>query len=108
MSETLKVCGLDVTNGYSAILTCPAGASVVCKSLIITNVDGTNTSYVSAKFVDDSETDEWRFCYQEDINPGPSIDILPAVLNLEEGDSIELIAENNSDLEAVLSYLLVT
>ena len=44
MAEAFKNAYKDVTTSYSAIYTCPASTEAVVKSLLITNVDGSNSA----------------------------------------------------------------
>ena len=103
---TGKTAAANVTTSASNLVSNTASSGKVFKvnSLIISNVDGTNSADISASFYRSSV----EYFIAKTI-PVPADSTLVAIskenpLYLEEGDSIRVTASANSDLQAVCSY----
>jgi hypothetical protein len=88
----------------TAIVTNSAASGKVFKvnSLYVANVDGTNNAEITADVFRSSTA--YRLASTVVVPADATLTILSTPIYLEEGDSIRLTANANSDLEAVCSY----
>ncbi len=95
---------LSVTTTATAIVTNAAASGKVLKvdSLLVANIDGTANATVNAEVYRSATS--YYFAYTMTVPAGATLDILSKYIYLEEGDSIRLAANANSDLQAVCSY----
>lgn len=101
---TGKTAVLAVTTSATAIVTNSAASGKVLKvnSLYVANVDGTNNADVTVDVFRSSTA--YRIASTIVVPADATLDVLSNPLYLEEGDSLRLTANANSDLEAVCSY----
>jgi len=93
-----------ITTSASAIVTNSAASGKVLKvnALYIANVDGTANASVNVDVFRSSVA--YHIAKTVTVPADATIDVLTNSIYLEEGDSLRLTANANSDLEAVCSY----
>ena len=95
-----------LTTSNAAIVTC--GSEYVCKvnTVIVSNVDGTNTATATVYFYDSSQSARYRIINAVAVPAGTSLTVVgkDTPIYLEEGDKIEGLASANSDLQIIVSY----
>tara|TARA_B000000565_G_C23782575_1_gene376563 strand:+ start:8474 stop:8842 length:369 start_codon:yes stop_codon:yes gene_type:complete len=96
------------TSTTTALLTNSASSGKVFKinTIIVSNVDGTNSADVTVLFTDASASDSFNICRTIAV-PADSTLVLTdknSVLYLEEGDVIKGGASAASDLDILISY----
>lgn len=99
-----KTAVLAVTTSATAIVTNSAASGKVLKinALYVANVDGTNNADVTVDVFRSSVA--YKIANTVVVPADASISLLDQPIYLEEGDSLRLTANANSDLEAVCSY----
>ena len=100
-----KNTGYPVTGSMATAYTCPANTVAIVKSLLVANVDGTNTAWFSWQWHDDSGGTDHKGAYQIDVPANQAIDFISSIVVLEAGDYIQCQAEAVSDLEATFAIL---
>jgi hypothetical protein len=102
-----KVTGQAVTTTNTALVTNSSGSGKIIKinSLVIANVDGTNTCDVSVEIYK-NQTTQLRLASTVTVPADASLVVISkdTSVYLEENDSIRVLASANGDLEAVVSY----
>lgn len=93
-----------VTTSATAIVTNSAASGKVLKvnALYVSNVDGTNNADITVDIFRSSVA--YRITNTVVVPADASLDVISKSIYLEEGDSLRLTANANSDLEAVCSY----
>jgi hypothetical protein len=101
---TGKTAVLAVTTSATAIVTNSSASGKVFKvnSLYVSNVDGTNNADVNVDLYRSSTA--YHIAKTVNVPADATLDIISKSIYLEEGDSLRLTANANSDLEAVCSY----
>ena len=101
---TGKTSVLTVTTSATAIVTNSAASGKVFKvnALYVSNVDGTNNADVNVDLYRSSTA--YHIAKTVNVPAYATLDIISKAIYLEEGDSLRLTANANSDLEAVCSY----
>ncbi len=101
---TGKTAVLAVTTSATAIVENTASSGKVFKvnSLYVSNVDGTNNADVNVDLYRSSTA--YHIAKTVNVPADATLDIISKSIYLEEGDSMRLTANANSDLEAVCSY----
>ncbi len=99
-----KTAVLAVTTSATAIVTNSAASGKVLKinALYVANVDGTNNADLTVDVYRSSTA--YKIASTVTVPADGSISVLDEPIYLEEGDSLRLTANANSDLEAVCSY----
>ena len=104
---TGKVAGHVITTSATAIVSNAAASGKLIKinSLIIANVDGTNSADITVDVYKGAST-AYRIAKTITVPADSSIVIISKdnSIYLEENDSLRLTASANSDLEGVCSY----
>ena len=109
MAEAYKNGYKDVTTSYSAIYTVPSSTSSIVKSLLITNVDGSNSATISAKVLDSDNSTEALIASTIEVPANSRIDLCAdSLLFLEADDDVQLLASATGDLEAFISVLEIS
>ena len=107
---TGKTAGIAVTTSAAAIVANGAGSNKVFKvnALYVSNVDGVSNADVSVTFFDQSANAgagvSYHIAKTVTVPADSTIDVLTKAIYLEEGDELRLVANANSDIEAVASY----
>jgi hypothetical protein len=102
-----KTVGLSITTSSTSILTNSSGSNKIFKvnSLIVSNIDGTNSADVTAFLRKNGSTD-FYLAYTITVPADSTLVVISkdSGIFLEENDSIFLFASANSDLQAICSY----
>ena len=93
-----------VTTSATAIVTNSAASGKVLKvnALFISNVDGANNADITVDIFRSSVA--YRIALTVVVPADASLDVISKSIYLEEGDTLRLTANANSDIEAVCSY----
>ena len=96
-----------VTTTATAIVSNGAGSNQVLKinALYVANVDGTNNAEITVDLFRSSVA--YRIAFTVVVPADAVLDVISKAIYLEEGDSLRLTANANSDLEAVCSYEII-
>lgn len=99
-----KTAVLAVTTSATAIVTNSAASNKIFKvnALYVSNVDGTNNAEITVDVFRSSTA--YRIASTIVVPADATLDVISNPIYLEEGDSLRLTANANSDLEAVCSY----
>jgi len=94
------------TNTDATILTCAANKVLKINSIIVANVDGTNSADVTIKVYDSSATISYRLAFTVTVPADSTLIVLgkDSPIYLEESDEIRGGASASGDLEIVISY----
>jgi hypothetical protein len=105
---TGKTAVLAVTTTATAIVTNSAASNQVFKvnALYVSNVDGVNNAEITIDLFRSSVA--YKLAHTVVVPADAVLDVLTKALYLEEGDSLRLTANANSDLEAVCSYEVIS
>lgn len=103
------------TRGYAVAATIgntlanASGSNSVYKvnAILIANVDGTNDADIDVTFYDNATT-ERHLAKGVTVPAKATLDLLNKPIYLEENDSIRMKASVAGDLEAVISYEIIT
>ena len=101
---TGKTAVLTITTSATAIVTNSAASGKVFKvnALYVSNVDGTNNADINVDIYRSSTA--YHIAKTVNVPADATLDVISKSIYLEEGDSLRLTANANSDLEAVCSY----
>ena len=99
-----KTAVLAITTSATAIVSNSAASGKVlkCNTLLVANIDGTNNASVDVDIYRSSTA--YQIAYQMTVPAGATLDMLSQPLYLEEGDSLRLTANADSDLMGTVSY----
>ena len=101
-----KTMGGAITTSNSDMVTCPTDKLLKINSIIVANVDGTNTADVTAQFYNASDTTSYHLAKTITVPADSTLVVLgkDAPIYLEEGDKIQAQASAAGDLEMIISY----
>ena len=104
---TGKTSVLAVTTSATAIVTNSGSSGQVYKinALYVSNVDGTNNADLNVDLYRSSTA--YHIAKTVNVPAEATLDVISKSIYLEEGDSLRLTANANSDLEAVCSYEII-
>ena len=87
-----------------------SGKAFKINSIIVANIDGTNTATATVYFFDNSQSARFKIAAAIPVPPGTSLNVLDknSAIYLEEGDKIEGLASAASDLNMIVSYEEIT
>jgi|TARA_X000000950_G_scaffold162700_2_gene198915 hypothetical protein len=108
MPEAYKNAYQDVGTSSTAIYQCPASTEAIVKSLIICNVDGTNSAEITAEVLDSDGSAGSKFASTITVPADSTIELIQNFIILEAQDSIKLLASATGDLEAIASVVEIT
>ena len=109
MAETFKNAYQDITTSDTAVYTCPGSTTAIVLTLRVSNIDGTNTTFVNSRILDSDTSTDARIAHQIDVPINTSIELAgTSKLELEAGDKLFLQSEADNDLEAFVSILEIT
>ena len=102
--ELLKDDAID--NSNASILTTPAEKLIKINSIIVSNIDGTNSADVSVYFYDDSATARYSIATTVAVPADSTLVVVgkDSPIYLEESDQIEAGASATNDLAILISY----
>ena len=94
------------TSVTTDILTCASDKLIKINSIIVANVDGTNSADVTVSFYDATDTTRYRLASTVAVPADSTLVVIgkDSPIYLEEGDRISAGASASSDLEIVISY----
>lgn len=94
------------TNTDTTILTCASNKVLKINSIIVANVDGTNSADLTVKFFDNSASTSYRIANTVAVPADSTLVVVgkDSPIYLEESDQIRGGASAASDLEIVISY----
>ena len=107
MADTLTGKGYAITTTDAAALTAAAGETITLIGLTIGNIHAATASWVTANIVRSGGVDS-EIAHQINIPVNDSLDLLQGKVVLNTGDALWLDAENATNLEATISYLVQT
>jgi hypothetical protein len=110
MANNFKNQGYALTTGGNVVYTAPSGDvldTAIIHSMIISNIDGTNSADVSIKARSRAADAYFHVVKDVPVPAGSSLSI-PKPVDLESGGDVHMTASANGDLEAVLSVLEIT
>jgi len=102
-----KTTGLALTSSSQDVLTCGADKLLKVNSIIVANVDGTNSDDVTVSWYDSGTTTSFRLASTVTVPADSTLVVLgkDAPIYLEEGDKIQANGVAASgDLEIIVSY----
>jgi hypothetical protein len=101
---TGKTAVLAVTTSATAIVTNSAASGKVFKvnALYVSNVDGTSNADLTVDIYRSSTA--YHIAKTVNVPADATLDVISKSIYLEEGDTLRLTANADSDLEAVCSY----
>ena len=102
-----KTTGLALTSSSQDVLTCAADKLLKVNSIIIANVDGTNSDDVTVKWYNADNTTAFSLASTVTVPADSTLVVLgkDAPIYLEEGDKIQALGVAASgDLEIIVSY----
>ena len=104
---TGKTSVLAVTTSATAIVTNSGSSGQVYKinALYVSNVDGTNNADLNVDLYRSSTA--YHVAKTVNVPADATLDVISKSIYLEEGDSLRLTANADSDLEAVCSYEII-
>lgn len=104
---TGKTSVLAVTTSATAIVTNSGSSGQVYKinALYVSNVDGTSSAELNVDLYRSSTA--YHIAKTVIVPADATLDVISKSIYLEEGDSLRLTANANSDLEAVCSYEII-
>ena len=88
------------------ILTCPANKVIKINTILISNIDGTNSADVTVYFYNDSAAARTQIANTVAVPADSTLVVIgkDSPIYLEESDQIEAGASANSDLGIIISY----
>ena len=94
------------TTVTSDVLTCPSNKVLKINSIIVSNIDGTNSANVSVYFYDDSATARYSIATTVAVPADSTLVVIgkDSPIYLEESDQIEAGASATNDLAMIISY----
>ena len=107
MADTLTGKGYAITTSDAAALTAGGSEVITLIGVTIANIHATDASWVTANIVRSGGVDS-ELAHQINIPINDSLDLLQGKVVLNNSDALWLDAENNSNLEASISYLVQT
>jgi len=92
----------------TTVLTCPASATIIIKSIYVANNDASSAILVNMNLVDSSDSSaEYEF-FRDDVAAKTQINATPQGLNLEAGDAVTVTAASGSNkIQGAISYALI-
>ena len=89
----------------NTVLTCPASATLIVKSVYCVNNDASSAILVNMNLVDSSDSStEYEF-FRDDVAAKSQVNASPQGINLEAGDSIKIQAATGSNkIQGVINY----
>jgi hypothetical protein len=94
------------TTTTTDILTCPANKVLKINSIIVANVDGSNSADLTVYFYDSSAAARYSLAYTVNVPADATLIVVGKdnPIYLEESDQIEAGASAASDLNIIISY----
>ena len=88
----------------TTVLTCPANATIIVKSIYVANNDASSGILVNMNLVDSSDSStEYEF-FRDDVAAKTQVNATPQTLNLEAGDILKMTASTADEIQGIISY----
>ena len=107
MSEVLTGKGYVITTTMAAGLTASSSQTITLIGVTVANIHATDGSWVTVDIVRSGGVN-CEQCHQLEVPVNDSLSVLQGKVVLNSNDAIHFDAENASNLEASLSYLVQT
>ena len=106
MTIRYKNQGFVQTNtNKTTVLTCPADATLIVKSIYCSNNDASSGILVNASIVDSSDSNNEYEFFRDEVAAKTQVNASPQGINLEAGDSIKIQAATGSNkIQGAVSY----
>ena len=97
-----------IGHANSKVLDCASNKVLKVNSIVVANIDGTNSCDVTVSFYDGSS--DWKLAHTVAVPADTTLVVLGknSPIYLEEGDAIRAGASANSDLHIVIGYEVLT
>jgi len=105
-NSSLTLSTTNLTDLYQAPTSTDAVAIIL--SLMVSNIDGTNSADVSIIKTDSSNTEQSKIVHTIPIPPDTSLEVVANKLILKAGEKIRVQASAADDLSITLSCLEIT
>ena len=101
-----KTMGGTLATSNADMLTCPTDKLLKVNSIIVSNVDGSNSADVTVQFYNADNTTGYHLAKAVTVPAQSTLVVLgkDAPVYLEEGDKIQALASAAGDLEIIVSY----
>ena len=95
-----------IDNANSSVITAAADKLIKINSIIVANIDGTNSADLTVSFYDSSATARYKIASTVAVPADSTLVVLgkDSPIYLAEGDQIEANASAASDLEMIISF----
>jgi len=103
----MLVAGAITTTRAANVVPCAANDTCKINTIIIANIDGTNSADVTIEVSVDAGTTFFALAKTVPVPADSSISILDTPLYLDETDQLAVTASVNGDLTYVISYELI-
>ena len=91
----------------ATVLTCPADATIIIKSVYCVNNDASSAILVQMNLVDSSASAEFEF-FRDEVGAKTQVNATPEGLNLEAGDAVTVQAATGSNkIQGAITYALL-
>jgi len=89
----------------NTVLTCPADATLIVKSIYCSNNDASSGILVNASIVDSSDSNNEYEFFRDEVAAKTQVNASTQGINLEAGDSIKIQAATGSNkIQGAVSY----
>lgn len=94
----------------TTLVTCPTDRVIKLNSIIVANIDGTDSADATVNIMDITDSSEYSIAYQIPVQGQSTLVVLGKdnALYLEEGDELRATASAASKLSIVVSYDEIT
>ena len=94
------------TSADTDILTCASNKVLKINSIIVSNVDGTNSADCTVNFYDNSASTRYAICNTVAVPADSTLVVIgkDSPIYLEESDQIQAGASATGDLQIIISY----
>ena len=101
-----NVCGAVTTSGTD-IIDVPADQLYKVSTILISNVDGTNAADITVQVSRDNGSNYFHIAKTISVPADSTLSLLSTELYLDETDLLKVTASANSDLEYVVSGVII-
>jgi hypothetical protein len=103
-NATVKLASTSITDIYQAPNTADAERAVVM-SILVANVDGTNSADITITVADSSDTELSKLAHTIPVPADTSLEIVPNKIVLKRGQKIRATASAADDLHVTVSVM---
>ena len=95
-----------ISSNATTLVSCGSNKVVKVNSIIVSNIDGSNSAEVSVVYEKDGDSTDYYLAKSISVPPKTTLVVLSkdTQLYLEDGDSIVAQASADNDLQAITSY----